>query len=139
MNAKNEVRPRIGDIYLIEFSGIGSEQKGVRPGLVIQNNVGNLHSPNVISLPLTTKNIDRPLPTHVFISSKDSGLLRDSVVLCENPERISKERIIKYITSLSDEYMERIASAFLISSSVVSYLNQEKLIELWERAVVLNK
>lgn len=129
---------RIGDVYLIKFSGTGNEQKGWRPGLVFQNNMGNIHSPNIIALPLTSALKKTNQPTHVLISSDDTDLKKDSVVLCENPERVSKERLGTYITSIPDEYMAKIAVASLLASSIISFITQETLLSVWRKAAVLN-
>lgn len=134
----NEGSPRIGEIYMMRFSGSGSEQSGWRPGLVFQNNTGNIHSPNIIALPLTTSVKKVGQPTHVTVSAKDSGLPRDSMVLCENPERMSKERIGEYITVLPDGYMRKVAEASLLATGVISYLDPDVLLRIWRRAVSLN-
>lgn len=122
----------------MHFEGNGSEQSGWRPGLVFQNNTGNTHSPNIIALPLTSAVKKSHQPTHVIIPSEGTGLKKDSMVLCENPERMSKERIGNYITTLSDEYMSRIAAANLLASSAISYLTPDTLLVLWQKAVSLN-
>lgn len=130
--------PQIGDIYLMNFSGSGSEQNGWRPGLVFQNNTGNLHSPNIIALPLTTAIKKAGQPTHVVIHAEKSGLKKTSMVLCENPERMSKDKIGQYITTLSDEDMRRVAIANLLASSAISYLDMEILVTVWRKASALN-
>ena len=140
MEYRNQERrsPQIGEVYLMKFCGSNSEQSGWRPGLVFQNNVGNVYSPNIIALPLTAS-IKKPnQPTHVVVRAADSGLKMDSMVLCENPERMSKERVGQYLTRLSDDYMKEIAAANLLASSAISYLDKEMLCTLWERANVLN-
>ena len=129
---------RIGEVYLMRFDGHGSEQSGWRPGLVFQNNVGNKYSPNIIALPLTSSVKNKNLPTHVFVSSKDTGLKKDSMVLCENPERMSKERIGNYLTKMPDEYMSKIAVANLLATSAISYIDQETLLMVWQKASYLN-
>ena len=130
---------RIGEIYLMKFSGEGNEQHGLRPGLVFQNNTGNVFSPNIIALPLTSSLKKANQPTHVVIRSVDSGLKVDSMVLCENPERMSKERVGDYITTLSDEYMAKIAAASILASSAISYLDVSELISLHKHATLLNR
>lgn len=134
----HERTPQIGDIYMMKFGGSASEQNGWRPGLVFQNNVGNAHSPNIIALPLTSAIKKTSQPTHVLVKAKESGLKVDSMILCENPERMSKERIGSYITKLSSDIMKNVAEASLLASSVISYLDPEVLIKIWERAVALN-
>ena len=128
----------IGEIYLMRFEGVGCEQSGLRPGLVFQNNVGNKYSPNIIALPLTTAIKKMNQPTHVMIPSS-VGLKKDSVVLCENPERMSKDRIGDYITTLPDDIMAEIAAANILASSAISYIDPKSLFGLWKRAVSLNK
>ena len=129
---------RIGEVYLMFFSGIGSEQKGMRPGLVLQNNTGNTYSPNIIALPLTRAYKKPEQPTHVLISSEGNGLKADSMVLCENPQRMSKERVGQYLTTLSDEDMARIAEAYLIATGAISFLDPEDLPGIWQKAAALN-
>lgn len=130
--------PRIGEVYLMRFDGVNSEQIGWRPGLVFQNNVGNAHSPNIIALPLTSAPSKSDLPTHVAIDADDSGLLKDSFVLCENPERMSKSRVGRYITTLSEKYMKQVAAASLIATSAIAFLDEDALLAVWERATMLN-
>lgn len=130
--------PRIGDVFLIRFTGEGSEQSGWRPGVIFQNNVGNIHSPNIIALPLTSSIKKNRQPTHVFVSSKTTGLIKDSIVLCENPERVSKERLGRYLTTLPEDTMEDIAIANLLATSAISFVNPERLLSVWERACSLN-
>lgn len=122
----------------MKFSGSGNEQNGWRPGLVFQNNMGNAHSPNIIALPLTSSIKKTGQPTHVIVRAADSGLRKDSMVLCENPERMSKERVGRYITTLSDEYMKQIAEANLLATDAIAYLDVEALLLIWKRAMALN-
>lgn len=131
-------QPLIGDIFLMKFTGCGSEQCGWRPGLVFQNNIGNTYSPNIIALPLTTSIKKRSQPTHVFVPCKGTGLMNDSIVLCENPERMSKDRVGRYITKLPRYYMARVAAASLLASSAISFLDKETLLLLWQKAMTLN-
>lgn len=130
--------PRIGEVYYMQFGGSGCEQRGWRPGVVFQNNVGNAYSPNIIALPITGFVKKVAQPTHVILRAADSGLRKDSTVLCENPERMSKERIGDFITQLSDEYMSKIAAASLLATSAISFLDAETLFVVWQRASELN-
>lgn len=141
MCKRTDERLRIGDVYLVEFHGIEHEQRGKRPALVIQNNKGNANSPNVIVLPMTSSGRKfTNQPTHVFIPASCSGLLRDSVVLCESPECISKSRLERYLTTLSNEYMEKIAVATLLSTSIISFIwDKGLLLSTWEQAELLNR
>lgn len=95
------------DIVQADLSGtVGSEQGGIRPVLIIQNDIGNLHSPTTIVMPFSTKVFKNPnQPTHTLIrSSADTGLKMDSVLLGEQMRVISNERIKKKIGSVTDEW-----------------------------------
>ena len=139
MQKQNDVRtPLIGEVYSMYFDGSGSEQSGWRPGLVFQNNVGNIHSPNVIALPLTSSLKKLNMPTHVLVDAEGTGLKRDSIVICENPESMSKEKIGRYITTLPENYMKKIAIANLIATSAISFIDKESLLSVWQKASRLN-
>lgn len=122
----------------MKFSGSGSEQSGWRPGLVFQNNTGNTYSPNIIALPLTTAIKKAGQPTHVVIPAAENGLRKTSMVLCENPERMSKVKIGQYITTLSNEDMKKVAIANLLATSAISFLDVEALTTTWKQASALN-
>lgn len=130
--------PKLGDIYMMDFSGCESEQSGLRPGLVFQNNTGNFHSPNIIALPLTSALKKKRQPTHVLLQAKSTGLKRDSIVLCENPQRMSKTRIKSYLISLSEEDMKRVAEGSLLATSAIAFLDIDSLKRIWTSAVHLN-
>ena len=137
--AKNITRKiRIGDIYMVFFDGDGSEQRGYRPGLVIQNNVGNRYSPNIIVLPITSIIKKRNQPTHVVVLADNSGLERDSVILCEDPRCLSKDKLNRYITTLPDKYMEEVAVAYILSTSIISFLPASEVQSVWQKANTLN-
>ena len=139
LHKREERQPQIGDIYLMNFGGQGSEQKGWRPGLVFQNNLGNLYSPNIIALPLTSSLKKANQPTHVIIPADDCGLAKDSMVLCENPERMSKDRVGKYLTTVSDQYMSKVAVANLLATSAIAFVEPELLLSVRQKATVLNR
>lgn len=130
--------PRIGDVYYADLTGIGSEQTGRRPCLVMQNNKGNKYSPNLIILPITSALKRLDMPTHVLLPSHDTGLRLDSMVLCENPVSISKERIGEYITTLPKSYMAKVAKAHLIATSAIAFVELESLPAIWVEAARLN-
>ena len=127
-------KPRLGDIYLMSFSGIGSEQKGVRPGIIFQNDIGNDRSPNVIALPLTTRIKNLTQPTHVLLPAEKYNLLADSIVLCENPQRMSKSRLLKYLGALEEEDIKSIAIGNILSSSAIALLSEEELLNVWKES-----
>lgn len=102
-----------GDIYICNLkSNIGSEQDGNRPCLVIQINILNRTSNNVIVVPITSK-VKKKLPTHIELYKKDYDFLYydTNTVLCENIRSISKERLGKYIGNISKEDLERVLIA----------------------------
>lgn len=140
MNNKKNLKkqPQIGDVYLMNFEGSGNEQRGWRPGLVFQNNLGNLHSPNIVALPLTGSIKKSNQPTHVVIPAKGTGLAKDSMVLCENPKCLSKDKLGGYITTIPDKYMSQIAVANLLASSAISFIDPNLLLSVWQKASVLN-
>ena len=132
MNANRQ--PQIGDVYLMRFGGSGSEQNGWRPGIVFQNNIGNAYSPNIIALPLTSQIKKANQPTHVVLPAKETGLRKDSMVLCENPERMSKDRLGDYLTTIPAKYMAEIAAANILASAAIAYIDPDVLLSLWRRA-----
>ena len=134
-----ERRPQIGDVYLMNFGGQGNEQKGWRPGLVFQNNLGNQYSPNIIALPLTSSLKKSNQPTHVVLPADGTGLVRDSMVLCENPERMSKEKLGNYLTTIPKEYMAKIAVANLLATSAISFIEPDLLLAAWQKSLILNE
>lgn len=136
-SSNNTKNPKIGDIYLVYFDGSGNEQKGFRPGLVFQNNVGNEHSPNLIVLPLTSALKKTNQPTHVFIP-KEVGLRKDSMVLCENPKCMSKYKLGEYITTLPEEYMAQVAVGNILYSSAIAFIDPDLLMSVWQKALALN-
>lgn len=138
MIKNNNISPKIGEVYLMKFDGSESEQSGWRPGVVFQNNVGNTHSPNIIALPMTSAIKKSSQPTHVIVKADGSGLARDSMILCENPERMSKSKIGKYLTTLPDECMGKVAECNLIATGAIAFLDIETLLSVWQRASTLN-
>lgn len=136
MNANRQ--PQIGDVYLMRFSGSGSEQSGWRPGIVFQNNIGNAYSPNIIALPLTSQIKKANQPTHVVLPAKETGLRKDSMVLCENPERMSKDRLGDYLTTIPAKYMAEIAAANILASAAIAYIDPDVLLAFWQKAISLN-
>ena len=105
-----------GDIYYADLSPvIGSEQGGVRPVLVLQNDIGNKYSPTIIAAAITSQINKAKLPTHIEISAQEYGLLKDSVILMEQIRTIDKKRLREKIGHLDDELMERVNEALTIS------------------------
>ena len=106
-----------GEIYLANLNpSLGSEQSGIRPVLIIQNDTGNRYSPTVIVLAITSKE-KKNIPTHVKIDAMQ-GLEKDSVVLVEQVRTVDKERLIKKLGMLSFEKMQEIKEALKISLNI---------------------
>lgn len=105
-----------GDIYYADLSPvIGSEQGGVRPVLVVQNDIGNKYSPTIIAAAITSQINKAKLPTHIEISAQEYGLLKDSVILLEQIRTIDKKRLREKIGRLDDELMEKVNESLSIS------------------------
>lgn len=102
------------EIWWADLDGVGSEQQGRKPVLIIQNNIGNTYSPTTIIAPLSTKT-HKKLPTHVLLKAEECGIPEDSIVLLEQIKVIDKSRLKSKITVLTDKKMNEIDSALLIS------------------------
>ena len=108
-----------GDIFYTDLSPvIGSEQGGIRPVIIMQNDIGNRYSPTVIVAAITSQINKAKLPTHVEISSEEYGLNRDSVVLLEQIRTLDKRRLKEKIGHMTDSDMEKVNKALLISLSL---------------------
>ncbi len=107
---------RRGDIYYADLSPVvGSEQGGIRPVLIVQNDVGNRFSPTVIAAAITSQKDKARLPTHIQLNSAGSGLAKDSIVLLEQIRTIDKRRLKEHMGRLDDQSMARINQALEIS------------------------
>ena len=109
-----------GELYYADLSPVvGSEQGGVRPVLVVQNDVGNKYSPTVIAAAVTSKINKAKLPTHIELPSNAFGLQKDSVILLEQIRTLDKRRLKERIGELSETTMSRVDNAILISLGFV--------------------
>ena len=105
-----------GELYYADLSPVvGSEQGGVRPVLVVQNDVANKYSPTVIAAAVTSKINKAKLPTHIELPSNSYGLAKDSVILLEQIRTLDKRRLKERIGELSELTMTRVDKAILIS------------------------
>ncbi|MCI9531788.1 MAG: type II toxin-antitoxin system PemK/MazF family toxin [Lachnospiraceae bacterium] len=105
-----------GDIYYADLRPVvGSEQGGVRPVLIIQNDVGNRHSPTVICAAITSKMNKAKLPTHVELDAKRYDLVKDSVILLEQLRTIDKQRLKDKVCRLEGEVLKKVDRALEIS------------------------
>lgn len=107
---------RRGDIYYADLSPVmGSEQGGIRPVLIIQNDVGNKHSPTVICAAITSRMNKAKLPTHIEIDARKYQIVKNSVVLLEQIRTIDKQRLKEFVCRVDRELMTKVNEALLIS------------------------
>ena len=105
-----------GDVYYADLRPvIGSEQGGIRPVLIVQNDVGNKHSPTVICAAITSKMNKAKLPTHIELSTDNYDMDKDSVVLLEQLRTIDKKRLKDKVCHLDDQVMKKVDVALKIS------------------------
>ncbi|MGG4036520.1 type II toxin-antitoxin system PemK/MazF family toxin [Paenibacillus cisolokensis] len=111
-----------GDVFFADLSPVvGSEQGGVRPVLVIQNDIGNRFSPTVIIAAITAQIQKAKLPTHVEINAAAHGFDRDSVILLEQIRTIDKQRLTDKITHLDDDMMRKVNESLMISVGLIDF------------------
>ncbi len=105
-----------GEIYYADLSPVvGSEQGGVRPVLIVQNDVGNKYSPTVIAAAITSQQDKNNLPTHIAVDAQNCGLAKDSVVLLEQVRTIDKKRLKERMGSLDTSDMGKVNKALSVS------------------------
>ncbi len=115
-----------GDIYYANLSPVvGSEQGGMRPVLVIQNNIGNRFSPTVIVAAITSKIAKPKMPTHVGVLGSKRGLEKDSVILLEQLRTIDKQRLRTKITRVDNDVMAKVDNALKVSVGLASLHNNQ--------------
>ena len=108
-----------GDIFIADLNPVrGSEQGGVRPVVIVQNDRGNRFSPTVICAAMTSRLDKADLPTHVWISRRDSGLKSDSLVLCEQIRTIEKRRLRERAGRISGLALDRVNDALMASLGI---------------------
>lgn len=105
-----------GEIYYADLSPVvGSEQGGIRPVLIVQNDVGNKHSPTVIAAAITSKKEKSQLPTHISVTAQSCGLSKDSVVLLEQVRTLDKRRLKERMGELDSRSMAQVNDALQVS------------------------
>lgn len=105
-----------GDIYYADLSPvIGSEQGGVRPVLIVQNDIGNRYSPTVIAAAITSQKYKTQLPTHISVRADNCGLQKDSIVLLEQVRTLDKRRLKEKMGNLPETEMSKINRALSVS------------------------
>ena len=114
--AKGCVCMKRGDVFYADLRPVvGSEQGGVRPVLIIQNDVGNKYSPTVICAAITSKLNKAKLPTHIELEAKKYGLIKDSVILLEQLRTIDKQRLKDKVCHLDAAIMKQVNNSLLVS------------------------
>ena len=115
-----KVNIRRGDIYYADLSPvIGSEQGGIRPVVILQNNIGNKYSPTVIAAAITSKTDKARLPTHIEVDAVNNGLAKDSVILLEQLRTLDKMRLKEKMGHLEDDLMTKVNEAINISMGLI--------------------
>ena len=105
-----------GELYYADLSPVvGSEQGGVRPTLIVQNDTGNKYSPTIIAAAITSQINKAKLPTHIELNANQFGLIKDSVILLEQIRTLDKRRLKERIGELSPVTMQRVNTALMIS------------------------
>lgn len=105
-----------GEIYYADLSPVvGSEQGGMRPVLIVQNDVGNRHSPTVIAAAITSQKDKSQLPTHISINADRCGLAKDSIVLLEQVRTLDKQRLKERMGELDEGAMNKVDNALSVS------------------------
>ncbi len=105
-----------GEIYYADLSPVvGSEQGGFRPVLIVQNDVGNKHSPTVIAAAITSQKEKSKLPTHISLNASSCGLAKDSVVLLEQVRTLDKRRLKERMGELDNDAMSQVNNALSVS------------------------
>ncbi len=112
---------RRGEIYYADLSPVvGSEQGGMRPVLIVQNDVGNKYSPTVIAAAITSQQNKAKLPTHIEVSGRSVGLSRNSVILLEQIRTLDKRRLKERMGALDTRLMQRVDDAIAVSFGLQS-------------------
>ena len=110
-----------GDIYYADLSPVvGSEQGGIRPVLIVQNDVGNRFSPTVIAAAITSQKGKTDLPTHIRLQAVGSGLAKDSIVLLEQIRTLDKQRLRERMGQLDEVSMNRVDRALQVSFGLIA-------------------
>lgn len=127
-----------GDIYYADLSPvIGSEQGGLRPVLIVQNDIGNRYSPTVIAAAITSRMTKSKLPTHIDINADNVGLAKDSVILLEQIRTIDKTRLKEKMGHLDDNLMQNVNNAITVSFGLGSAIDYTENTVAGDNSVVV--
>src|SRR3989338_5138437 len=114
---------RRGEIWLVNLDPtIGHEIKKLRPSIIIQNDLGNKHSPITIIAPVTSQNLEKTYPIEVILPKSGTGLEKESKVLLNQIRAVDKRRLVKRLGKVNDEYIEKINDAIKISLGLVNII-----------------
>ena len=109
-----------GELYYADLSPVvGSEQGGIRPVLVVQNDIGNKYSPTIIAAAITSRMSKAKLPTHIDIMGSHVGLSKDSVILLEQIRTLDKKRLREHMGKLDDRHMHLVNEAIAVSFGLI--------------------
>lgn len=124
-----------GDIYYADLSPVvGSEQSGIRPILIIQNDIGNKFSPTIIGVPITSK-VKSNLPTHIEIEGNKYGLEKDSIILTEQIRTLDKSRLKEKVGKLDKKTLDKVKKAIEISCGLRGKVSFEEYIKYLKRQI----
>ena len=116
LESERKMNIKRGDIYYADLSpGVGSEQGGLRPVLIVQNDIGNRYSPTVIAAAITSRMSKAKLPTHIDIMGSHVGLSKDSVILLEQIRTLDKRRLKEKMGHLDEDTMTSVNNAIEVS------------------------
>lgn len=116
-----------GDIFYADLTPvIGSEQGGIRPVIILQNDIGNRYSPTIIAAAITSRNDKNPLPTHILVRGQIYGLRTNSTILLEQVRTLDRKRLLEYIGRLDDYTMRKVDQALAISLGLVDIRDNRK-------------
>lgn len=117
-----ENNPRFGEIMYAQLPYCGSVQGGIRPVLVVQNDVGNRHAPTVAIIPLSSRIYKgNHMPTHVFVPRGTAGLKRDSIIITENTQTIPRDRLLSVVGFVEDDVLRAVGAARAVQSPLPYY------------------
>lgn len=117
-----------GDMFYADLTPVvGCEQGGIRPILIVQNDIGNRYSPTVIVAAITSRTEKNPLPTHIPLCSQQYGLRQNSLVLLEQVRTIDRSRLREYIGHLSDSQMQQVNEALAVSFGLDALLPEPQM------------
>lgn len=134
-----DMRLEMGDICWIKFSGENHIQNGVRPAIIIQNNKGNVFSPTVQVVPLTSRLNKTKLPTHAIIENTAmTGLSRKSIAQCEGIRIVGKNDILGKIGKVDKKAMKEVSKCLLINMPLLLFFTKEELLRLQTKMIKTN-